>query len=179
MLRQVARERPSHPAPVSLTSGEDDTPREITYSALLSGTEAIAAQLRAADIQPGESVAVLLPKMPETVAALIATMSTAVAFPVNPLLSAEALATQFTIARTRYVVTGCLADLGVPERLAAAIEMAPQRIDTIHPLCGQRISKNTPSVRRFPHGRRISSRRSTLPAHQEHRWPAREMTAQP
>ena len=41
--------------------GEGDEPEEITYAALLEGAQAIAAGLRHHDLQPGQTVAIMLP----------------------------------------------------------------------------------------------------------------------
>ena len=51
-----------HPARVHITLyDEDEQPEELTYAALAAGADAVAAGLQARDLQPGQTVALMLP----------------------------------------------------------------------------------------------------------------------
>lgn len=125
LLRRAATRHPDKAAVVYLPSADGAEPILVTYSQLLAETEKLAAAIWSCDFQPDESVAVFLPLLPQAVSALIAAASVAVVFPVNLLLSSEALASQFRLARTRLVITmGAHPALDVRDRVGKAAQNA-------------------------------------------------------
>ncbi|PLW81291.1 acyl-CoA synthetase [Kineobactrum sediminis] len=125
LLRRAASRHPEKLAIVYLPSADGVAPISVTYRHLLEETEKLASAIRFSDIKPGESVAIFLPLLPEAVSALIAAASVAVAFPVNLLLSPDALVSQFHLARTRLVITmGAHPALDVRERVGQAVQAA-------------------------------------------------------
>ncbi|GGY63214.1 acyl-CoA synthetase [Marinobacter zhanjiangensis] len=123
LLRRAASRHPDKSAVVYLPSADGAEPLSVTYSQLLAETEKVMAAIQSSDIKPDESVAVFLPLLPQAISALIAASSAAVAFPVNLLLSAEALASQFRLARTRLVITmGAHPALDVRDRVGKAVK---------------------------------------------------------
>lgn len=105
LLADTARQFPLQTALEFLPNDLDETPLKISYPQLLSDVQSVAAALKATGIREDESVAILLPFVPQAVSAFIAASAVAVAFPVNLLLSAEAIRSQLTLARCRIVVT--------------------------------------------------------------------------
>lgn len=125
LLRRAANKNPDKPALVYLPSADGAEPVSVSYRELLAETESVAASIRASGVQPDESVAVFLPLLPQGVSALIAATSVATAFPVNLLLSAPALASQFNRAKTRLVITmGPHPALDVRDRVGQAVQQA-------------------------------------------------------
>ncbi len=104
MLEAVAAQRPDTPALVHLASHADTDPRVVTFAQLVSRIRVLAAQLREAGVGPDDSVAILSPTTPDTLIAFVAAATVASAFPVNPLLTPQALAQQLTLARSTAVV---------------------------------------------------------------------------
>lgn len=104
LLREAAAARPTHPALVLLRDVSDRHPVTVTYAALLQEVEAAASAFRASGLAPSEAVALLMPAMPEGVTAFIAATTAGVVFPINLLLSSEALAVQLRLARARVAV---------------------------------------------------------------------------
>ncbi len=132
LLRRAALRWPSREALVCLAHPEDQTGRSIGYAELLERVEAAIAALRRAGVGNGDAVAILLPTIPDAAVALIAATSVGVAFPMNLLLSSEALAAQLDLARTRVVVTmGPHPVLDVHARVMAAVERVPSVTSTI------------------------------------------------
>lgn len=128
LLRQTAAARPEHPAVVYLRSGNDPAPVVITYAQLLAEVEQAARAFHAAGVKETDSITILLPMVPQAISSLIAAMSVGVAFPMNLLLSAAAMAPQLALARTRMVVTmGPHPALDVRPRVDAALEQLPEK----------------------------------------------------
>ncbi|MBP6031099.1 MAG: AMP-binding protein [Sphingobium sp.] len=105
ILGQLADYRPDHPAIISLRDPSDDQPEVLSYAALFHQTSGLAARLKAVGIDDKAAVAILLPLGQHSAIALFAAASVGVAFPVNLLLSEDALAAQFSIANVRHVIT--------------------------------------------------------------------------
>ncbi|PAV26314.1 acyl-CoA synthetase [Tamilnaduibacter salinus] len=125
LLRRAASRQPNKPALVYLPSADSNEPVSVSYRDLLTETQKVAGAIRAIGVQPDESVAVFLPLIPQAVSALIATTSVAMAFPVNLLLSAEAVSAQFKRAGTRLVITmGEHPALDVRDRVGQAVEQS-------------------------------------------------------
>ncbi|MFD0387197.1 AMP-binding protein [Tistrella bauzanensis] len=102
LLAQIAVERPDHPALDYLPDAAGSPPITISYAALVREIRQMTAALRAAGVGPEDGVAILLPFVPQAVMALIAATAAGIAFPMNLLLSAEALTAQMTLARVRW-----------------------------------------------------------------------------
>ncbi|HBN9788249.1 TPA: AMP-binding protein [Pseudomonas aeruginosa] len=123
LLAFSASERPQHPALEYLSDNLTMPSLSVTYAQLLHEVKAMACALRASGLKPDESVAILLPFVPEAVIAMIAASAVGIAFPINLLLSAEALRSQLLLARCRIVVTlGPHPALDIRERLNLALE---------------------------------------------------------
>lgn len=123
LLADTARQLPQQTALEFLPNDLDGAPLKISYQQLLQDVQSVAAALKATGIREDESVAILLPFVPQAVSALIAASAVAVAFPVNLLLSAQAIRSQLTLARCRVVVTlGPHPALDVHARVMQAVE---------------------------------------------------------
>ncbi|HHK5074129.1 TPA: AMP-binding protein [Pseudomonas aeruginosa] len=105
LLAYTAQQTPNRTALEFLPGDLEGAPFEVSYQQLLQEVQRVVTALKAVGIREDESVAILLPFVPQAVSALIAASAVAVAFPVNPLLSAEAMCAQLSIARCRVVVT--------------------------------------------------------------------------
>ena len=85
VVRDTAAERPRHPA--LIFKG-----RRVTYAQLDATTDAFAAGLRAAGVQYGDRVALLVPNSPQAIVALFgAWKAGAIAVPLNPLYTEHEL----------------------------------------------------------------------------------------
>lgn len=104
LLRDAAARRPQHPALIYLPSADSDG-QAVSYAQLLAETEALARALRAAGVGPDDGVAIFLPLVPQAVSSLIAATAVGMAFPLNLLLSSEAIASQLALANTHTVIT--------------------------------------------------------------------------
>src|SRR5690606_25890483 len=126
LLDRVAAARPAHPA-LEYLPGAAGTPAvAVSYDKLLTDVRRAAAALRRLGVGPEDGVAILLPFVPQAVTAVLAAATAGIAFPVNLLLSAEAIAAQLSLARVRVVVTmGPHPALDVRSRVAAAVAETP------------------------------------------------------
>ncbi len=123
LLTHSAARTPSHPALEYLCVDGMGEPEVLSYEQLLGEVKNVVRALSAHGIQAHESVAIMLPFVPQAVSALIAASTVAVAFPVNLLLSAEALRNQLVLSGCRVVITmGPHPDLDVRARLQVAID---------------------------------------------------------
>lgn len=102
------------PARVFLTTTEN---AEIRYGDLDSISRQFAAEVRALGIAADEPVAILLPQGPEAIVAILATMSAAVAAPLNPALGTPELRTLLQKIRPRIVI----ADESLDQTLLSAV----------------------------------------------------------
>ncbi|WP_372073338.1 AMP-binding protein [Tistrella mobilis] len=126
LLDQVAAARPAHPALEYLPDAAGTPAVAVPYDRLLADVHRAAAALRRLGVGPDNGVAILLPFVPQVVTAVLAAATAGIAFPVNLLLSAEAIAAQLRLARVRVVVTmGPHPALDVRARVAAAVADAP------------------------------------------------------
>jgi len=126
MLRVSAERRPDHPAIVFYRKASDPAPEIWTYTDLLQRTEATAGALAAIGIGPEDGVSILLPTIPESIPAFVAASTVGVAFPLNLLLSAEAMAHQLNLANTKAaIVMGPHPALDICDRLRTAAQQVP------------------------------------------------------
>ena len=123
VLQKQAQQRPDAPALVHLVDPEDASPQTFSFQQLLEAVETIASHLEAAGIQPNQSVAILSPTIPETMIGFVAAASCATAFPLNPLLTPEAIASQMRLANTQAcIVYGQNSVLPVRDKLLAVLQ---------------------------------------------------------
>lgn len=104
ILKQAARRRPLHPVIEFMSHPRDDAPSCVSYSDLLAQTQRAMGALRRRGVTLGDGVAVMAPTTPEGIVALIAASSVGTAFPMNMLLSEEALSSQLKLARTKLAI---------------------------------------------------------------------------
>lgn len=122
LLTRAAATTPDHPALEYLSESTRDSV-QVSYGELLRQVHAVAEAISTRGLKEDDSVAILLPFVPEAVPALIAATAVCTAFPVNLLLSAEAIRQQLLIARCRLVITlGAHPALDVRQRVSAALE---------------------------------------------------------
>jgi fatty-acyl-CoA synthase len=137
LLRRTAAQYPDHPALVYLRDANDQQPVTQTYGELLTEVETLCRALRALGVAQKDGVPILLPLVPQAVSSLIAALTVGVAFPVNLLLSPEAMASQFKLARARHVIVmGPHPALDVRERVEAAINQSGADITLIEVALG-------------------------------------------
>jgi fatty-acyl-CoA synthase len=104
LLRLSARARDVHPAIVSYRSASEPVARELSYGALLENVELLTSVLCSAGVNDGDGIAIFLPTIDEAVIAFLAGASVGIAFPLNPLLSTEALRAQLALAGTKVAI---------------------------------------------------------------------------
>lgn len=123
LLAYSASQRPHHTALEYLSDDLNAPSLKITYVELFRDVQAVAHALSVMGLENDESVAILLPFVPEAVIAIIAASAVGTAFPLNLLLSADAIRSQLVLARCRVVVTlGPHPVLDMRERLNQALE---------------------------------------------------------
>jgi fatty-acyl-CoA synthase len=126
MLQTSAARKPNYPALVFYRRATDPEPEITTFRELLTQTQAAAAGFASLDIGPEDGVAILLPTIPESVAAFIAASAVGVAFPINLLLSAEAIARQLELSNAKAaIVMGEFPGHDVFDRLSKAAAQSP------------------------------------------------------
>jgi fatty-acyl-CoA synthase len=125
MLEQVAERAPDREAFVHLRDARDEAGVVYSYADALDIGRRIAAGIQTADLGAAPVVAILAPSIPDTLLALAAIASVGAAFPVNTLLSAEAIAGQFRLAGVTAVVAfGAHPVLALDRTVAEAIRLA-------------------------------------------------------
>jgi fatty-acyl-CoA synthase len=125
-LKRQAKARPDHPALVHYPTAEAQIPQTLTYGRAYQAACALAWTLRDRGVGTQDVVAVILPPVPEALIAIAAISAIAVVFPVNPLLTAEAIAAQMALAGVKAVVAyGPLAGSDLEPRTLAAIAATP------------------------------------------------------
>ncbi|MBM7333765.1 MAG: AMP-binding protein [Alcanivorax sp.] len=138
LLRASAARRPDHPALVYLRDASDARPVSLSYQQLLREVETLCRALRARGLSQNDGVALLLPLIPQAVSSLIAALTVGVAFPVNLLLSPDAMASQFRLARVKTVIVmGPHPALDVHARVKAAIEQLEAEVDLVEVPVGE------------------------------------------
>jgi fatty-acyl-CoA synthase len=126
MLRASAESRPNYPALSFYRQAGNDASETLTYSELLSQTEALARMLKDDGIGPDDGIAILLPTIPECVVAFIAASFVGVAFPINLLLSSSAMSHQMSLANVKAaIVLGSSSNEDLHSRFAAAKNELP------------------------------------------------------
>jgi fatty-acyl-CoA synthase len=95
----------------------------VDYEQLLRQIAQATTALRRIGLRDGEAIAIMLPLCAAYLVAALAAMNAAIAFPMNPLLSADAIEAQLTLARVRIVITSS-ADPALHSRIVASVERA-------------------------------------------------------
>ena len=104
----------------------DPDPQTWTYRNVVEAAGRLAASLKKRGVGGADTVAIIAPSVPETMIALIAVTSIAVAFPINLLLSAESMAAQLALAKAKAVITfGAHPRFDLNQRVAAAVGQTP------------------------------------------------------
>ena len=125
MLRTVAARAPTRSAILHLRTASDAEPEGYNYAEAAEAAARLAAALAAAGVGPDDTVAIIAPSVPETLVAIAAASSVAVAFPLNLLLSAEAMASQLARAKARAVIAfGSNSAVRIDRTVAEAIRLA-------------------------------------------------------
>ena len=127
LLRDVAERAPDALAIVHRASAGSDACRSLTYAELVRTIDRLAAGMAHYGIQSDDTVAIIGASLPEYLAAFYAASDIATAFPVNSLLSGEALARQFQLAGvTMCIIVGEPGANGLGARVSEAIASAPR-----------------------------------------------------
>ena len=125
LLRVVAARAPRRPAIAHLRNAVDTVTTGYSYAEAAEVAARFAAALTAAGVEAGDTVAIVAPSVPEMLLAIMGAASVAVAFPLNLLLSPEAMAGQLRLAKCRAIVAfGAHADLSLDATVAEAIRLA-------------------------------------------------------
>lgn len=132
-LRVASAAAPSAPALIHRFRPEQAEVRVISHAELDRQIDAAAAAFVAAGVRSDEAVAIVGASLPEYLAAFYGASEVAIAFPVNPLLTADAIAVQFAVARVRVcIVVGETAATGLDAKLAVALAANPQIAIVVH-----------------------------------------------
>lgn len=137
-IADVAAAHPGRPAMIHRETARGSAVQVIDYRQLIRSVGAAAGALRNAGVGEADGVAIIGASLPEYLMAFLAASEVGVAFPVNPLLSAEAIANQLELARVRIcIVVGDPHIAGLGVRLAQAIDVASgvERLVMTHPAC--------------------------------------------
>ncbi|MBB5685667.1 AMP-binding protein [Sphingobium boeckii] len=125
MLQDQASRYPDREAFVHLRHADDIAPRIYRYAQAADIAARFAGALVSAGITESDTVAIVAPSLPETLLALAGTASVAIAFPLNLLLSAEALAAQLRFAHVKAIVAfGAHPAMKLAETVAQAVRIA-------------------------------------------------------
>lgn len=105
-LVRTAADHPDRPAvSFQLRGGPKDPASTLTWAQFHVEVTRLANLLRRLGIGPGETVAYLLPNLPETAAALIAGMTAGIVAPINPLLEPEQIASILRETKAKALIT--------------------------------------------------------------------------
>ncbi|GGF59047.1 AMP-binding protein [Alteromonas lipolytica] len=130
-IADMAASQPDAPALVHLDNPLDTSATTISYGELFSFISALAAELEAAGVTAEHSVAILLPTIPESLMAFVAAATVATAFPLNPLLTPQALAEQLSLANAHTCIVFEPSELmPIQKKLLAALDY-PQPVKQI------------------------------------------------
>jgi fatty-acyl-CoA synthase len=133
VLRQAAARHPQRPALRFVLRGEPEAPSfTLSYQGLLERVTQAANAFHRAGIGPGKAVALLLPNLPETHAALWGAQAAGIASPINPMLDVDHIAAIVDTTRAEVLVTlAPLPDSDVWQKALAVMERCPS-IHTVY-----------------------------------------------
>ena len=128
MIAESCARRGNAPAvSFQLTSSPKAKLHTMSYKQLWGQVVALANALHAHGVKPGDTIALVLPNLPETVVSLLAAEALGAALPINPLLEAEAIGGILEESGASVVITlRPFMKTDVAQKVAAALEYAPQ-----------------------------------------------------
>jgi fatty-acyl-CoA synthase len=104
LVARGARLNPEGVALVHLPTPDHPGMAPVTHDRMMGLVATAAARFRAAGLEPGDAVAILLPSCPALMVSLWAAMWAGVAQPLNLLFTREAIAAQLTAAKARLLI---------------------------------------------------------------------------
>jgi fatty-acyl-CoA synthase len=124
VLRQAAARHPQRTALRFVLRGEVEAPAcTLSYQELLERVTQAANAFHRAGVVPGKAVALLLPNLPETHAALWGAQAAGIANPINPLLDVDHIAAIIDATKAQVLVTlAPLPDSDVWQKAVAVME---------------------------------------------------------
>jgi fatty-acyl-CoA synthase len=124
VLRQAAARHPQRTALRFVLRGEVEAPAcTLSYQELLERVTQAANAFHRAGVVPGKAVALLLPNLPETHAALWGAQAAGIANPINPLLDVDHIAAIIDATKAEVLVTlAPLPDSDVWQKAVAVME---------------------------------------------------------
>jgi fatty-acyl-CoA synthase len=106
VLRQAAARHPQRTALRFILRGETEAPVvNLSYQGLLGRVTQAANAFHRAGIGPGKAVALLLPNLPQTHAALWGAQAAGIASPINPMLDVDHIASIIDATKAEVLVT--------------------------------------------------------------------------
>ena len=127
-LCETAAAHPTRPAvSFQLKSGPRDAATTLDWAELRAQVTRLANLLHAHGVQRGETVALLLPNMPETAVALLAAMTAGAAAPINPLLEPRQIAAILRETKAKALITlKPFVKTDIAQKAAEAARNAPE-----------------------------------------------------
>jgi fatty-acyl-CoA synthase len=127
MLCATAAAHPARPAiSFQLKGGARDPATTLDWETVRAEVTQIANLYRSLGLKPDETVALLLPNLPETATAQIAAMTAGIAAPINPLLEPEQIAAILRETKAKILVTlKPFVKTDIAAKAAEAVRYAP------------------------------------------------------
>jgi fatty-acyl-CoA synthase len=137
MMQVQASLVPEKQAFIHVRDADDLSPRTYSCAQAAEAMARLAAALQSVGIGPDDTVAIVAPSIPETLLAIGGAATVATAFPLNLLLSPEAMANQLRLAGARAIISlGKHPAMPLDTTVAQAIRLADidivVEIDTGH-----------------------------------------------
>ncbi|MCI4661798.1 MAG: acyl-CoA synthetase [Neomegalonema sp.] len=109
-----------------LTGDPQDTVHTMSFAQLQAQVRRLANGLYAAGVQPGETIALMLPNLPETLVAILAAQSLGVVTPINPMLEPKIIAGILReTGATTLITLAPLPKTDIAQKAAEALRAAP------------------------------------------------------
>jgi fatty-acyl-CoA synthase len=127
VLRRAASRQPQNAALRFVLEGDPDAPAfTLTYQSLFARVTQAANAFHRVGIDAGKAVALLLPNLPETHAALWGAQAAGIANPINPMLEIEHIAAIIDETKAEALVTlAALPDSDIWQKAVAVAERCP------------------------------------------------------
>ncbi len=119
LLENTAAHRGRYEALMCMRQVDDPVPQSWTYERFSDTVLRVCGALHAMGVGEHDGVLIAAPSCPSAAAAFIGASGAGVAFPLNPLLSEESIATQLKLARTRVALIWGESDIGQKVRRVA------------------------------------------------------------
>lgn len=128
MLVETARAHPDNPAiAFQLRGGAAEPVTTLSWARFLAEVNRVANLLRSLGVGPGDTVAYLLPNLPETAVALIAGMTAGIVAPINPLLEPEQISSLLRETKAKVLITlSPFVRTDISAKAARAVRHAPE-----------------------------------------------------